>query len=154
MNSDLQAIESHENTGLMPSMAEVVRDSQNLGITDKSFSWQRFVARPRMDLSNLDEIQLWAKDMKARGETWLVIDLKGTRFMSLPVIGFIENLSADLKSAGGALALVSMPDKTRRIFEIYGSLKNIFLVEKIENLKSIQATMLNPLFQLLKSGTN
>ncbi len=110
-------------------------------------NWQRHVARPRIDLSNIEELQNWAREMRARGETWLVIDLKGTRFMSLPVIRFLENLSHELREAGGALALLSMPDKTHRIFEIYGSLKNIFLIEKIENLKSVRAYMTNPMFR-------
>ena len=113
-----------------------------------SSNWQRLVARPRIDQSNIDEIHSWAKEMRERGEAWLVIDLKGTRFMSLPVILFLENLSNELKQAGGALAMVSMPDKTRRIFETYGSLKNIYLVEKLEGLKAARAKMMNPFFQL------
>ena len=109
--------------------------------------WQRLVARPRLDLSNFEEIQAWVASHIERREHWLVLDLKGTRFMSLAVIRYLENLSVELRRQGGALALLAMPDKTRRIFEIYGSLKNIYLADKVENLKRLQDSILSPFFR-------
>ncbi len=125
-----------------------VTEAPSLSRPSQPNTWQRYVARPRMDLSNLDDLQQWSKERRENGEAWLIVDLKGTRFMSLPVIGFLETLSLELRNNGGALALLSMPDKTRRIFEIYGSLKNIYLVEKVESLKNLQASIINPFFQL------
>lgn len=109
--------------------------------------WQRLIARPRLDLSNFEEVQTWVASQIERREIWLVLDLKGTHFMSLAVIRFLENLSIELRRQGGALALLAMPDKTRRIFEIYGSLKNIYLANKVENLKTLQASILTPFFR-------
>ncbi len=139
-----------------PEKLQIQDQFQNSGLQGRPHApfnadllvWQKLVAKPRIDLANFDELESWARDMRTRGEKWLVLDLKGTRFMSLPVIRFLENLSEELRRAGGALALEGMPDKTRRIFEIYGSFKNIYLVERSENLRAVRDRVSNPFYQL------
>jgi anti-anti-sigma regulatory factor len=110
--------------------------------------WQKLVAKSRIDLSNIEELTEWGHLMLGRGEKWLVIDLKGTRFMSLPVIRYLEDLSEELRRAGGALAFEAMPDKTRRIFEIYGSLQYIVVVSRSEQLRSAREKLSHPIFFL------
>ncbi len=140
-------LETIQNESPVPHASSSFGVSQSALEQASAVQWQRLVARPRLDLSNFEEVQTWAASHLNRREHWLVLDLKGTRFMSLAVIRFLETLSVDLRRQGGALALLSMPDKTRRIFEIYGSLKNIYLTDKIENLKRLQDSILRPFFR-------
>lgn len=122
----------------------------HIGAGEAKSIWQKLVAKSRIDLSNLAELQEWSQEMLSRGEKWLVIDLKGTRFMGLPVIRYFEDLSEELRRAGGALAFEAMPDKTRRIFEIYGSLQNIVVVARAEQLRLARERISHP-FSRLKS---
>ena len=96
--------------------------------------WQVISVKPRVDSFNQDDLIAQMRALKEQGETKIALDLKNNRFLSLPVIKFCVEISKELAGQKGGFALVSCPEKTKRHFEIYGSLKHIRVVRSERDL--------------------
>jgi hypothetical protein len=89
-------------------------------------SWRLIQVKSRVDFSNQDELAQAIRDLRAQGFKKIALDLRSNRFFSLPSIKICSDIAAELSGErGGGFALISCPEKTRRHFEIYGSLKHI-----------------------------
>lgn len=56
------------------------------------------------------------------GPKQVAVNLKQTRFLSLPVIKLLSEMAEDLSNTGGQMALVTPSEKLKRQFRIYASL--------------------------------
>ena len=70
------------------------------------------------------------------GDRFIALDLKGNRFVSLPVIKFCVEIATRLGKQGGSLALVGCIERTKRHFEIYGTLDEIRICQNTKELSN------------------
>ncbi len=96
--------------------------------------WYVLVAKVRVDAFNHEALLGQLRAAQASGRKHIGIDLRATRFLSLQAIKFITQFAAELAASGGQLALVAPAEKTKRHFEIYGSLDRILVFRAGEKL--------------------
>ncbi len=82
----------------------------------------------------LSEFSTELGELVAAGHLNLALDLKNNRFVSLQAIHYIVGLAENLAGRGGRFALIACAEKTKRHFEIYGSLKHIAIVRSEADL--------------------
>lgn len=87
--------------------------------------WTIVSVRSRVDSLTQNTLVDDVKRLRGEGRKRLVLDLRGNRFLSFQAIRFCVETAAQLSEQGGAFALLGCPEKAKRHFEIYGSLKNI-----------------------------
>lgn len=86
-------------------------------------SWHIFVAKARIDAFNQSGLSAHLSQAMGEGKKHIGIDLRATRFISQQAILFLSQFAEQLAAAGGRLALIAPLEKTKRHFEIYGSLR-------------------------------
>lgn len=96
--------------------------------------WRIIAVKTRVDSFNQNALMEEMRGLVAKGCNNMALDLKGNRFMSLPAIKFCVKVAEELGRRGGQFALISCPEKTKRHFEIYGSLERIKIVRMISQL--------------------
>ncbi len=96
--------------------------------------WTIVLVKSRVDSFNQEALIQEIKDLRAAGHKRIALDLKANRFLSFPVILACVDAARELAEADGGFALVACPQKTKRHFEIYGSLKHIKIVRFAEEL--------------------
>lgn len=96
--------------------------------------WRIISVKTRVDSFNQSALMEEIRELAAQGCNKMALDLKGNRFMSLPAIKFCVEVAEELGRRGGQFALVSCPEKTKRHFEIYGSLDRIKVFRTIAQL--------------------
>jgi len=96
--------------------------------------WRIIAVKTRVDSFNQHALMEEMRGLVAQGCNNMALDLKGNRFMSLPAIKFCVEVAEELGRRGGQFALISCPEKTKRHFEIYGSLERIKVVRTIAQL--------------------
>lgn len=99
--------------------------------------WIVVAAKSRVDSFSQEALLNEVRRHLADGQKRIALDLRGTRFFSLQVIRFCVETAKDLASQGGRLALISPPEKTKRHFEIYGSLNQIAVVRTEADLARV-----------------
>jgi anti-anti-sigma regulatory factor len=110
----------------MNSQDSSARDSgTDLTVASLPGGWQVIHVKSRVDSFNQDALIEEIRSLKKQGGKKIAINLKANRFISLPTIKACVGVANELACEGGTFALVSCPEKTKRHFEIYGSLKNI-----------------------------
>lgn len=87
--------------------------------------WSVVPVKARIDYSTQTELLEEIRRRVSAGHLWVALDLRSNRFLSLPAIKGCVEIARELKARGGALALAYCPERSRRHFEIYGSLENI-----------------------------
>ena len=98
--------------------------------------WGIIVAKTRLDAFSHERMVSEIQQFRLEGCVRIALDMKGTRFLSLQTIRYLVDLSNELKSANGRLALVAPVEKARRHFEIYGSLKTISIYRSLRDLET------------------
>lgn len=96
--------------------------------------WQLVTLRNRADAPALTEITNELGELVTAGNTHIALDLKNNRFICLQAIYYIVGLAENLANRGGKLVFVSCPEKTKRHFEIYASLKHVDIVRHESDL--------------------
>ena len=97
-------------------------------------SWNLVNLKARVDAGTFDELQTAVRDLRLQGKTHIALDLRLTRFLSVPAIQLIVSVARELKEQSGELVLVGPSEKTKRHLEIYGSIKDVRIVRSGEAL--------------------
>lgn len=105
--------------------------------------WYVLVAKVRVDAFNHEALMRQLRAARTSDKKLIGIDLRATRFLSLQAIKFITEFAEKLAAAGGKLALIAPAEKTKRHFEIYGSLDKILVFRASENLNIVTQEDLN-----------
>lgn len=100
----------------------------------QSISWNLINVKARVDAKSFDELQATVRDLRLQGKSHIAVDLRQNRFFSLPAIQFIVSSARELREQGGEMVLVGPNEKTKKHFEIYGSLKDIRVIRAGEAL--------------------
>jgi anti-anti-sigma regulatory factor len=111
----METSESKAEQEVSPTLKESAND----------LGWTVLIAKNRVDAFNHEEIRRDLDTLRSAGKKRLALDLSANRFLSLPMIRYCVELAASLAQDGGSFALLGCQPKTKRHFEIYGSLENI-----------------------------
>jgi anti-anti-sigma regulatory factor len=130
---------------LVPQLAEDSNTAEPLTPRKTSLqkpidSWQIVAVKPRVDSSNQSELISEVRGLIAQGHRFVAINLKDNRFLSLPVIKYCVDAARELWPVGGDFVLLACPEKTKRHFEIYGTLAHIRILRSIKELRSLAST--------------
>jgi anti-anti-sigma regulatory factor len=117
------AVPTHDNAAVEP----VAGSAENQNVK-KVMDWRLVPTRPRVDSFNQEFLFNELRELRASGCLKIALDLKANRFLSLQVIQFCGDFAKQMQSDGGKFALISCPEKSKRHFEIYGSLRHIQVV--------------------------
>ncbi len=90
--------------------------------------WQIIHVKARIDAFSQDDLIKEVHNLRAQGHRKIALDLKNNRFLSFNAIRFCSDFSRDLTADSGALVLIGCAEKTKRHFEIYGSLDHIRII--------------------------
>lgn len=115
--------------GLLAQTSEKVRDD----------GWSVITTKSRVDSFNQESLIEEVRSLMKKEAKFIAIDLRATRFLSFHAIRFFVEAAQDLVNQEGQLALVACAEKTKRHFEIYGSLDNIQLVRTESELASLRS---------------
>lgn len=99
--------------------------------------WRIVSVKSRVDSLNQAELRSEIEALRAQGHKQIALDLRSNRFMGLPSLQLCVEVARGLAEVGGLFALISCPEKTKRHFEIYGSLNHIRLVRSPDALKNL-----------------
>lgn len=108
--------------------------SRVAGSTAVASGWQILQVKARIDAFSQEELIKDLAAAKEQGHKQIALDLKNNRFLSFNAIRFCAEVAAELYNNGGSLALIGCAEKTKRHFEIYGSLKHIRIVRTVLEL--------------------
>jgi anti-anti-sigma regulatory factor len=97
-------------------------------------AWQVITLKPRVDALNHADLVSEIHEALAEGSKKIALDLTQNRFFSLNAIQFCMSVARDLYGDGGSLALIGCAERTKRHFDIYGSLKQIRIVRSMDEL--------------------
>jgi anti-anti-sigma regulatory factor len=136
--SELKPVESEtvvtESVVEAVAPAPVAASPLPLATQPTSQEWAVVTIKSRVDSFNQEALIQEIKDLRAAGHKRIALDMKANRFFSFPVIRACVDAARELSEAEGGFALVACPQKTKRHFEIYGSLKHIRIVRSVEEL--------------------
>lgn len=105
--------------------------------------WQIITCLPRLDSFNHSDLMQEIHSVLAEGERFVALDLTQNRFFSLNAIQLCVSLARDLAADDGCFALIGCSERTKRHFEVYGSLKQITNVRTVAALVSGPVTTVN-----------
>ena len=97
-------------------------------------AWQVITCLPRLDSFNHSDLMQEIHSVLAEGSRYVALDLSQNRFFSLNAIQLCVSLARDLADGDGSFALVGCPERTKRHFEVYASLKQITVVRSVAEL--------------------
>jgi len=95
---------------------------------DTRGDWKIIPVKARIDAFSHDDLINEVRNLRAQGQKKVALDLKNNRFLSFNTIRFCSDLSRELIGGGGALVLIGCAEKTKRHFEIFGSLDYIRVI--------------------------
>ncbi len=90
-----------------------------------------------MPFSHADFMQD-VREARSSGIKNIALNLKTTRFLNLSAIKFCVELAQELAEEGGRFAFVACSERTKRHFEIYGSLDEVRLVRDVDELEKLR----------------
>lgn len=96
--------------------------------------WRVLVMKSRVDSFNQEELVAAMTGLRAQGCRCIALDLKANRFLSFQAIRFCVDTARELAAEGGSFALIGPSEKTRRHFQIYGSLSDIQVLRSVRDL--------------------
>lgn len=99
--------------------------------------WQVILVRSRVDAINLDAFIDDIEKARRSGAKFLALDLKANRFLSFQAIQHCVKVADEMVNENGGLALICCAEKTKRHFEIYGSLNHIHVVRSSDALAAL-----------------
>lgn len=99
-------------------------------------AWQVIQVCTRLDAETHPELMMQIHETLAEGYSRIALDLSRTQFFSLAAIQLCMGLARDLAGDDGALALVGCSERTKKHFDVYGSLRQITLVRTLAELVS------------------
>lgn len=97
-------------------------------------AWQVIPVRVRLDAETQPDFMTQIHSALADGCRRIALDLTQNQFFSLNAIQLCVSLARDLTSDGGALALVGCAERTKKHFDVYGSLRQIMVVRTLGEL--------------------
>lgn len=97
--------------------------------------WFVLSAKARIDSFNQNNLREQLRRAQASGFDHIALDVHATRFISLAAIQFLVEFAKELKGAGGQFALLQPSEKSKRHFEIYGSLNPISVIRQSAEIK-------------------
>ncbi len=103
-------------------------------------AWQVIPVRVRLDAETHSELMMQIHEALAEGCNRIALDLTQTQFFSLAAIQLCMGLAKDLAGNDGALALVACNERTKKHFDVYGSLKQITVARSLAELVSTGRT--------------
>jgi anti-anti-sigma regulatory factor len=74
----------------------------------------------------------------------VALDVLTTRFISLQAIQTITHFAESLKANGGVFALVGPAERTKKHFEIYGSLRSITVLKPADVIAAEKVELFAP----------
>ncbi len=98
-------------------------------------SWNLINLKARVDAGTFEDLQAAVRDLRLQGKTHIALDLRLTRFLSVPAIQLIVSVARELREQGGELVLVGPSEKTKRHLEIYGSIDDVRILRSGEALE-------------------
>lgn len=111
--------------------------------TDET-NWQVITCLPRLDSFNHSDLMQEIHAVLASGARLIALDLTQNRFFSLNAIQLCVSLARDLDADDGRLALIGCGERTKRHFEIYGSLRHITLARTLGELATGNGIVTRP----------
>jgi len=99
-------------------------------------AWQVISVRTRLDAETHADLMTQIHEALAEGCSRIALDLSQNQFFSLNAIQLCMGLARDLANDGGSLALIGCSERTKKHFDVYGSLKQIKVVRTIAELVS------------------
>ncbi len=97
-------------------------------------AWQIVTLLPRLGSSNHSDLMTEIHLVLAEGSRRLALDLTQNQFFSLNAIQLCVSLARDLAEDDGGFAIIGCGERTKKHFEIYGSLKQITMVRTVSEL--------------------
>lgn len=97
-------------------------------------AWQIISILPRLDSSNHSDLMSEVHSVLAEGARRVALDLTQNEFFSLNAIQLCVSLARDLAEDDGHFAIIGCGERTKKHFEIYGSLKQITMVRFVSEL--------------------
>ena len=97
-------------------------------------AWQVVTVLPRLDSFNHSDLMTEIHSILAEGTRRVALDLTQNKFFSLNAIQLCVSLARDLANDDGSFALIGCPERTKRHFDVYGSLKQIVVVRSVAEL--------------------
>jgi anti-anti-sigma regulatory factor len=113
--------------------------------TELNFGFCLIQALPRLDAFSFNEMVSEIEGLRKLDHLHIAMDMRPNRFLSFQAIRYLVDLGIALKAAGGCFALVAPTEKTKRHFEIYGSLDSVFVARTTADLSAIGAARTPPL---------
>lgn len=109
-----------------------------------SKNWFFYHFGERVDAFNEDDLKRQILEGFEEGRTHLALDLQRTRFLSLPFIKFLSQLSEDLHAKQGRLVLVSPSEKLKRQIGIFGNPDFMTIRRSPEEVPEVEPTPGSP----------
>lgn len=104
----------------------------------ESSDWQIVAVKSRVDAFNQEALKEEIENLRKNGYRKIALDLKANRFLSFPVIKHCVEISREVASSGGSFALIGCAERTKRHFEIYGTLDHIDIVRAAGELPKLK----------------
>jgi anti-sigma B factor antagonist len=117
-------------TAVATLAAPVSSTSTSAGID----AWQVIPVRTRLDAESHPELMGQIHEALAEGCGHIALDLTNNQFFSLAAIQLCVGLARDLAGENGSLALVGCNERTKKHFDVYGSLKQITIARTLAEL--------------------
>lgn len=105
-------------------------------------AWQVISVLSRLDAETLSMLMTDIHECLATGARRIALDLTKNEFFSLNAIQLCVGLARDLDADEGRLALVGCGERTKKHFDVYGSLKQITVVRTLAELVAGNASSL------------
>ena len=103
-------------------------------------NWRVVQVKTRVDSFNQEELTEEIKRLRSVGVIQIALNLRQNRFLNFPSIRFCVEVAEELRLISGGFALVGCSEKTKRHFEIYGSLDAIRLVRSETDVEPTAST--------------
>lgn len=88
----------------------------------KNNNWVIFSITDRLDSFNSDEFRTAMDKVISQPGTKLALNLKETKFVSIPLIKYFSSVAREAQLKGGEFALVGTPEKLKRQIDIFATL--------------------------------
>lgn len=98
---------------------------------DHQKNWVVVTLPERIDAFNLPELKDLAPDLK-HGAKLLALNVKDTRFLSLPTIKILHSIACEIVRLGGRVVLLAPTEKIKRQIDIFASIEPMTIFSTIE----------------------
>ena len=99
--------------------------------------WKRIVAVGEIDISSAPVLDSSVAEAIASGDSQIAIDLNSVSFMDSTGLRLLISASQRLDARGGSLAVVAGPGPARRLLELAGTMRSLYVVDSTADLRSV-----------------